>query len=78
MSISDGPAGNAGAEAEAVWTAGLDLSDLSRVSDEDLEILKVQRENAEKAETQAFNPAIDAAGGTKTEAGKALQCGKIK
>lgn len=75
MSISGGRAGNAAGEALAVWTAGLNLSDLTKISKADLDILKVERENAERAETQAFNPAIEAASG---DAKRALQCGKIK
>jgi len=75
MSISAGPAGNAEAEAQAIWTAGIDLSDLTAVAAADLAILKVERENAENAETEAFNPAIEAASGAAAEA---LQCGKIK
>ncbi|PUU79938.1 hypothetical protein B9Z19DRAFT_1124364 [Tuber borchii] len=75
MSISAGPAGNAEAEALAVWTAGIDLSDLAAVAAADLAILNVERDNAENAETEAFNPAIQAASGAAAEA---LQCGKIK
>lgn len=75
MSISAGPAGNAEAEALAVWTAGIDLSDLTAVAAADLAVLNVERDNAENAETEAFNPAIEAASGAAAEA---LQCGKIK
>lgn len=75
MSISAGVAGNAAAEATAVWTAGLDLTDLTKIAAADLDILKVERENAEDAEGEAFNPAIAAASGA---AATALQCGKIK
>ncbi|EWC45296.1 hypothetical protein DRE_00695 [Drechslerella stenobrocha 248] len=73
MSISSGVGGNAEARAKAVWSAGLNLNNLAAISDNDLEILKVERSNAEAAETDAFNPAIDAAtGGEKA----ALQVGK--
>ncbi|KAK6499694.1 hypothetical protein TWF481_010055 [Arthrobotrys musiformis] len=74
MSISSGTAGNAESRAKAVWSAGLDLSDLAKISDADLEILKVERSNAEQAETEAFNPAIAAATGAEKDA---LQVGKI-
>lgn len=40
--------------------------------------METMRKAAEAAETDQFNPAIDAAGGTKTDAGAALQNGKIK
>ncbi|EPS36098.1 hypothetical protein H072_10408 [Dactylellina haptotyla CBS 200.50] len=75
MSISSGVGGNAEAEAKAVWEAGLDLSNLAAISDADLDILKVERSNAENAETEAFNPAIDTASGADADA---LQVGKIK
>ncbi|KAF3930690.1 hypothetical protein ABW19_dt0208296 [Dactylella cylindrospora] len=74
MSISSGVAGDAEARAKAVWSEGLDLSDLAAISDEDLDILKVERSNAEAAETEAFNPAIEAADGDEADA---LQRGKI-
>lgn len=76
MSISSGPAGNAAAEAQTVWGAGIDLSDMAGITAADLEVLSVERGNAEMAETAAFDPAIDAAGGA--DAATALQCGKIK
>ncbi|RPA82042.1 hypothetical protein BJ508DRAFT_305946 [Ascobolus immersus RN42] len=81
MSISGGRAGNAQSEALAKFTAGLGFTGLPNtqqalaVSANDLKILKVERENAEKAETEAFNPAIDRASGAAKDA---LQCGKIK
>lgn len=100
MSISNGTGGNAEAEAEAVWTAGVDLSNLVDISASDLAVLKVyplsflpsplfqtwiliemlwklqvERENAEDAETQGFDPAISAASGATADA---LQVGKIK
>ncbi|KAF3918558.1 hypothetical protein ABW21_db0209589 [Orbilia brochopaga] len=83
MSISSGVGGDAEARANAIWTKGLTgitdvqtASDdaLAAVSDADLDVLKVERENAENAETEAFNPAIDAASG---DAAAALQVGKI-
>lgn len=81
MSISATPAGTAASEALRVFTTGLPFSglpstaDALKVSAADLAILKVERENAEKAETEAFNPAIGAASGAEKDA---LQCGKIK
>lgn len=53
------------------------MSDLASVSDSDLAIIKAARETAEAAETDGFNPAIDAAGKDSDE-GTALQNGKIK
>jgi hypothetical protein len=49
--------------------------DLATVSDDDLDALKSMREAAEDAETEEFNPAIDAADGAEADA---LQVGKIK
>ncbi|KAF3926287.1 hypothetical protein ABW20_dc0109227 [Dactylellina cionopaga] len=74
MSISSGVGGDAEARAKAVWGAGLDLSNLAAISDADLAVLKVERSNAESAETDAFNPAIAAASGDEKAA---LQVGKI-
>ncbi|KAK3329406.1 hypothetical protein B0H66DRAFT_23425 [Apodospora peruviana] len=76
--ISDGVAGNALAEVQAKFP--IDESDLANVDPEDLAIIKAARQTAENAETEAggFNEAIEAAGGTKTAAGKVLQVGKIK
>lgn len=50
------------------------------MSDNDEDIINAARKTAESAEvdTGGFNDAIDAAGGTKTTAGAALQVGKIK
>ena len=61
-------------------TLQIDTSDLANVDPTDLAIIKAARVTAEAAETDAggFNDAIDAAGGTKTTAGAALQVGKIK
>lgn len=58
----------------------IDATDLANVSDNDEDIINAARKTAEAAETDAggFNDAIDAAGGTKTAAGKTLQVGKIK
>ncbi|KAK4158488.1 hypothetical protein C8A00DRAFT_28498 [Chaetomidium leptoderma] len=76
--VSSGVAGNALAEVNANFP--IDQSDLASVDAKDLAILKAARETAEAAETKAggFNAAIEAAGGKNTDAGKALQIGKIK
>lgn len=70
---SNGTAGNAQAEANAVFPTP---SDLASVSKDDLATLKTERETAEDAETDGFNPAIDAATDDATKT--ALQNGKIK
>ncbi|KAB5536560.1 hypothetical protein GE09DRAFT_331285 [Coniochaeta sp. 2T2.1] len=74
--VSDGVAGNALAEVQAKFP--IDTSNLAAVSANDLAIIQAARDTAESAETDAFNPAIDAAGGTSSAAGKSLQFGKIK
>ncbi|KAF1996651.1 hypothetical protein P154DRAFT_417077, partial [Amniculicola lignicola CBS 123094] len=71
--VSDGVAGNAQAEVAAKFP--IDMSNLASVSDADHQIIKDARQVAESAETDAFNPAIDAATG---DAVTALQNGKIK
>ncbi|KAF8908795.1 hypothetical protein CPB85DRAFT_1222522 [Mucidula mucida] len=71
--ISDGVAGDAEAEANAVFVtpfAGVDLATL-----DDSDDIETMRQAAEAAETDDFNPAIDAASG---DAADALQVGKIK
>ena len=73
LSISAGTAGNAASEALAKFP--VDMSDLANVSADDLQTIQTERESAESAETEAFNPAIDAATG---DAATALQNGKIK
>ncbi|KKY19991.1 putative small secreted protein [Phaeomoniella chlamydospora] len=73
LSISNGTAGDAKAEALAKIAALPD--DLSTVSSADLDTIETERESAENAETEAFNPAIDAASGDEATA---LQNGKIK
>ncbi|KAG8808076.1 hypothetical protein FRC17_004144, partial [Serendipita sp. 399] len=75
--ISDTPAGNAQAEAEAIFVqpfAG--IADLATVSDEDRDNVEAMRKLAEDAETEQFNPAIEAA--ASEEEADALQRGKIK
>ena len=71
LSISNGTAGNAAAEAAAVFPTP---ADLAAVSADDLSTLQTERETAEDAETDGFDPAIAAAGGDATS----LQNGKIK
>ena len=73
--ISDGVAGNAEAEANAVFVDPFSGTDLSAVSSDVLDALKSMREAAEDAETAQFNPAIAAASGAEADA---LQVGKIK
>ncbi|KAL9623851.1 MAG: hypothetical protein Q9160_001843 [Pyrenula sp. 1 TL-2023] len=73
LSISAGTAGNAQAEATAKFPVG---SDLASVSAADLETIQTERESAEAAETDAFNPAVEAATDDATKT--ALQNGKIK
>ncbi|KAI9056772.1 hypothetical protein FKP32DRAFT_1681940 [Trametes sanguinea] len=73
--ISDGTAGNAQAEANAVFVDPFDGVDLSTVDAQTLDAVQTMREAAESAETDQFNPAIDAASGAEADA---LQNGKIK
>lgn len=68
LSISDGTAGNAQAEAAAKFP--IDTSNLAGVSAADLKLIKAAHDSAEDAETDAFDPAIDAASG---DAATALQ-----
>ncbi|KAG8989829.1 hypothetical protein FRB94_012277 [Tulasnella sp. JGI-2019a] len=73
--ISDGTAGNAQAQANAVFTDPLCGCDLSTVDATSLKNIQTMREAAESAETADFNPQIAAASGA---AATALQNGKIK
>ncbi|KUL89743.1 hypothetical protein ZTR_00499 [Talaromyces verruculosus] len=73
LTISNGTAGNALAEATAKFPVP---ADLATVSSADLKTLQAERETAEDAETEAFNPAISAATDSATKT--ALQNGKIK
>ncbi|KAJ7634921.1 hypothetical protein FB45DRAFT_1002384 [Roridomyces roridus] len=72
--ISDGEGGNAEAEANAVFVTGFP-TDLSTVDATSLSNLQTMREAAESAETDQFDPEIDAASGAAADA---LQVGKIK
>ncbi|KAK1995373.1 hypothetical protein LX36DRAFT_165699 [Colletotrichum falcatum] len=73
LSISGGTAGNAKQEA-LQKLAGLP-ADLAQVSKADLDFLNSVNQIANDAETDAFNPAIEAASGSAADS---LQCGKIK
>ena len=73
--ISDGVAGNAEAEANAVFIEPFANVDLSSVSSDVLSAIQNMREAAESAETDQFDPQIDAASGADADA---LQVGKIK
>ncbi|KZV69384.1 hypothetical protein PENSPDRAFT_753454 [Peniophora sp. CONT] len=73
--ISSGVAGNAEAEANAVFVDPFANTDLSTVSADVLDAIQTMREAAEDAETSQFNPAIAAASGADADA---LQVGKIK
>jgi len=72
--ISSGVAGKADQEAAAIL-AVFDGVDKATISDADAAAIEAMREDAENAETDDFNPQIDAASGDqKTQ----LQTGKIK
>ncbi|RBR12224.1 uncharacterized protein FIESC28_08710 [Fusarium coffeatum] len=73
LSISGGTAGNA--EQEALQKLGGLPNDLSTVEKSDLDFLNSVNQIANDAETDAFNPAIEAASGEEADA---LQRGKIK
>lgn len=66
--ISSGIAGNASAEVLALMP--IDRNNLAGVSADDLNVIKGIHDAAEDAETDAFDPAIDAASG---DAATALQ-----
>ena len=74
MFNSSGTAGDA--KAEALAKLPIDpTGDLSTVTADQLDQIQTERETAESAETDAFDPAIDAASGDDATA---LQNGKIK
>ncbi|KAH9847839.1 hypothetical protein C2E23DRAFT_897857 [Lenzites betulinus] len=73
--ISDGTAGNAQAQANAVFVDPFDGVDLATVDSATLDAVQTMREAAEAAETDQFNPAIAAASGTEADE---LSAGKIK
>lgn len=67
--ISDGTAGDAQEKANALFSA-IDMNNLASVSSNDLDVINGIHDAAEDAETDAFNPAIDAA---SDDAATALQ-----
>lgn len=67
--ISGGTAGTAQTEANALF-ANIDMNNLAAVSAADLKVIKGIHTAAEDAETDAFDPAVDAATG---DAATALQ-----
>lgn len=73
--ISDGTAGDAEAKANAVFVDPLAGLDLATLDDSVADNMETMRKAAEAAETDDFNPAIDAASG---DAADALQNGKIQ
>lgn len=64
ISISGGTAGNAKAEATAVFSA-LDLKNPGNIDPADLTFLNNVNQVANDAEKQVFNPAVAAASGTQ-------------
>ncbi|KAG8710951.1 hypothetical protein FRC11_003953, partial [Ceratobasidium sp. 423] len=73
--ISDGTAGNAQAQANAVFVDPFKGRDLATVTADELTAVQNMREAAEAAEVDQFNKQISAASG---DAATALQNGKIK
>ncbi|KAF9739223.1 hypothetical protein PMIN06_005247 [Paraphaeosphaeria minitans] len=74
ISISGGTAGNAEAEALAIFV-NVDTANPGNISKDDQDSLNQVNQVANNAETDAFNPAIKAASGDEATA---LQNGKIK
>ncbi|KAL1798555.1 hypothetical protein ACET3X_002592 [Alternaria dauci] len=74
ISISGGQAGDAQAEAMAVFSA-LDLQNPENIDPADLTFLNEVNQVANDAETDAFNPAVEAATGDEADQ---IQNGKIK
>ncbi|KAH6881903.1 hypothetical protein J4E91_010763 [Alternaria rosae] len=74
ISISGGQAGNAQAEAAAVFSA-LDLQNPGNIDQADLTFLNEVNQVANDAEKEAFNPAVEAATGDEADQ---IQNGKIK
>jgi hypothetical protein len=67
ISISGGQAGNAEQEALNVFAA-LNTNDPASVSQADIKFLNTVNQVANKAEKEAFNPAIEAATGAEKDA----------
>lgn len=74
--ISDGVTGNGKEKAEAIFVTPFANVDLATLDASVATNMEKMRKAAEAAETDLFNPAIAAAGGTKTDAGIPLQNGK--
>ncbi|CAG5163499.1 uncharacterized protein ALTATR162_LOCUS6486 [Alternaria atra] len=74
ISIAGGQAGNAQAEAAAVFSA-LDLQNPENIDPADLTFLNEVNQVANDAEKEAFNPAVEAATGDEADQ---IQNGKIK
>ncbi|KAG9194502.1 hypothetical protein G6011_04537 [Alternaria panax] len=74
ISIAGGQAGNAQAEAMAVFSA-LDLQNPENIDAADLTFLNEVNQVANDAEKEAFNPAVEAATGDEADQ---IQNGKIK
>ncbi|RYN39073.1 hypothetical protein AA0113_g1137 [Alternaria arborescens] len=74
ISISGGQAGDAQAEAMAVFSA-LDLQNPENIDPADLTFLNEVNQVANDAEKEAFNPAVEAATGDEADQ---IQNGKIK
>jgi hypothetical protein len=66
ISISGGKAGNAQAEAAAVFSA-LDLQNPGNIDQADLTFLNTVNQVANDAEKEAFNPAVEAATGDEAD-----------
>ncbi|EJD54756.1 hypothetical protein AURDEDRAFT_110252 [Auricularia subglabra TFB-10046 SS5] len=75
VQISSGVAGNAAAEANAIFVTPFDGVNRADIPDETQDAIETLRKAAESAETELFNPALDEATGDEK---KALQVGKIK
>ncbi|KII92159.1 hypothetical protein PLICRDRAFT_103415 [Plicaturopsis crispa FD-325 SS-3] len=73
--ISDGTGGNAQAQANAVFVDPFQGQDLSTIDDTTAANIETMRQAAESAETDQFDPQIDAASGAAADA---LSVGKIK
>ncbi|KAL3420315.1 hypothetical protein PVAG01_08814 [Phlyctema vagabunda] len=76
ITIAGGQAGDAEAEANAVFTGfGLDLNDLASLDEADLDFLNNVNSAANDAEKGVYNPAVEAATGAEADA---IQAAKIK
>jgi len=73
--ISNGVGGTAADQANAIFVTPFANVDLTTISEDTIEAINTMREAAEDAETEQFDPQIDAASATTAAA---LQVGKIK